>query len=55
MIYYLNVASKIHKAQSDIFEGTFSTNNKQRQGPEIQNTTLPFNKQSVMQYLRIGG
>jgi hypothetical protein len=54
-MYYLNVASKIHKALSDIFEGTLATNNKQRQGPEIQNTTSPFNKQSVKPYLRIGG
>lgn len=53
-MYYLNVASKIHESWSDIFEGTLATNNEQRQGPEIRNTTSPFNKQSVMQYLRIG-
>jgi hypothetical protein len=55
MMYYLNVASKIHKLRSDIFEGTLATNNEQMQGPEIQNATSPFNKLSVMQYLPIGG
>lgn len=55
MMYYLNVASKIHKVWSGIFEGTLATNNKQRQGPAIQNTTSSFNKQSVMQYLLIWG
>ena len=53
-MYYLNVASKIHKVWSDIFEGTLATHHKQRQGQEIQDTTSPFNKQSVMQYLLIG-